>query len=90
MGQLWLLISPCVWFERCDDDRVFDISKEFTRQRNAKRYNKQWNNVLRAWIDALTGKDTTQELAALGATSGIDAKFVLLGQTARSFREYGQ
>ena len=77
-GRLWILLGPTVLL--CDEveasQALWDIAKEFVRQRTAIRYNQESNSILTGWIKAIFGDDRGDlKLTALGITDGIDAIF---------------
>jgi sugar phosphate isomerase/epimerase len=84
--RCWLLVEPTVWVWRGEDpERRFDQRrKDFVREHHVRRYNREWNALLQAWVDVLTGGAPTAELHAFGLAgeAGIDARFSLGRQTA--------
>ncbi|HZD70631.1 MAG TPA: SIR2 family protein [Actinomycetes bacterium] len=92
-GRCWLLIEPVVWVWRDGDPvRRFDQErKAFIREHHVGRYNREWNTLLQAWVDVLTGGAHTAELHTFGlaAETGIDACFCLANQTAYCWSQTG-
>ncbi len=86
--RCWLLLEPTVWVSRDPDpERRPDYDQQrmtFIREHHVRRYNREWNTLLQAWVDVLTGGASTIDLHAFGLTSepGIDACFRLARQTA--------
>ena len=88
--QLWLLIEPTVWIERAPGEPMDDISKEFVRDRLARRYNHTVNALFDAWIEVITGGADEMTVQAFGAIEGVDAAFTIQGTTAFSRRTGGR
>jgi len=93
-GRCWLLVEPVVWVWRDrDPERRFDQErKAFIREHHVARYNREWNTLLQAWVEVLTGGAPTAELHAFGlaAEAGIDACFCLANQTAYCWSQTGE
>ena len=87
LGRLWFLIEPTIWFERSDDNNVFNEAREFVRKRLATRYNVQWNQIIDGWVYMFLGDDDQREVRAFGISDGVDAPFTLSGVTGFSRRE---
>ena len=75
MDRLWILIEPTIHLDEVNDKSVLDEAKDFVRERLARRYNPQWNQILDAWSFLLFGKEREVELRAFGCGSGVDAAF---------------
>jgi hypothetical protein len=86
LGRLWLLIEPVIWSDATDDDELFQVGKEFRRERLARRYNATWNTVLDGWINLVVGDSEEVELKAFGIGDGIDAAFTIGKVTAFTWR----
>jgi hypothetical protein len=85
LDRLWLLIEPIIWLSRSDGPRpVKDM--DFVRERRAKRYNQQSDELLAAWIGVLVGGDSLRRVTAFGGVDGVDAAFVVSETTAFSRR----
>lgn len=85
-GSLWLVYEPFVWSERSEDSAI-DLRREnFVREKQVRRYNRVWNDLLQAWANVLTGADKEAWLTTIGTSDGVDATFVLkrLNAVARS------
>lgn len=87
LERLWLLIEPTIWTEKTEDLTAKETVKEFIRERSVKRYNRQWSDILDAWSEILLGKEPEITLRALGITTGIDAEFTIMKQSAFSWRK---
>lgn len=83
VNRLWLLIEPRIVF-----DGLTQINKaaaaDFARERVAKRYNRQLNDLIAFWTALLAGDGG--ELRTLRIGDGIDAVFNLSAQTGFSRR----
>jgi NAD-dependent SIR2 family protein deacetylase len=86
LGRVWLLIEPAIWLNYSDDEQQNETAKEFVRDRLARRYNKQWNNLIDGWASLLTAQQMRRELRAFGISDGVDASFMLVSHTAFSWR----
>jgi len=93
-ARSWLLIEPTVWVWRDPDpERRFDQErKSFIREHHVRRYNREWNTLLQAWVDVLTGETAAAELHTFGLAgeAGVDACFHLANQTAYCWSQTGQ
>jgi NAD-dependent SIR2 family protein deacetylase len=87
-GRLWLLVEPTVIVLATPEMRGEHRAKlaAFVKEQLARRYNYQWNSLLNAWGEFLTGGRDHVELRALGAAAGVDAAFNLSKGTAFSHR----
>jgi hypothetical protein len=81
--RLWLLIEPRTVFDGITDDNRADAA-DFGRERAARRYNRQLNNLIAFWADHLA--ENGSELRALDAGAGVDAVFRLSSNTGFSRR----
>lgn len=81
LDRLWLLLEPCIWFEKCSTDEQHYRCNDFVRERMARRYNKQFNSVLDAWIEVIVGNKERATITALNDQPGICAAFTLLKRT---------
>jgi len=84
--RLWLLLEPTIWVEREPGERLDDASKDFIRERLARRYNAQVNALLDAWAAVVTGGADEATLRAFGAIEGVDAVFAVQKTAAFSRR----
>lgn len=91
-NQLWLVLEPTVLGSRPDDSHTAadrQRRKDYVRERQATRYNKQWNNLLKAWIEVLSGGSEKWAVKTFGLTEGIDARFEISSTTGFSWRYNG-
>ena len=91
-NQLWLILQPTVLGSKPNDSHTAadrQRRKDFVRERQATRYNKQWNDMLKAWIEVLSGGSEKWTVKAYGLTEGIDASFQISSTTAFSRRYCG-
>lgn len=86
-GRLWLLLEPALWFDLPDSTPLPDAAKEFRREKLAKLYNSQFNDLIRGWAFLLCPPDSSATtLKAFGIADGVDAAFVINPNTAFSRR----
>jgi hypothetical protein len=85
MDRLWLLIEPIIWLSRSEGPRPAK-DMEFVRERRARRYNQQSDELLAAWISVLVGEESLRRASVFGGVDGIDAVFVISQTTAFSRR----
>ena len=83
-GRLWLVIEPTVVVDYHADKVPPADTKEFVRERLARRYNQIANKLLDAWLDILVGEEAEATLSAFGR--GIDATFIVARTTGFSWR----
>lgn len=77
-GSLWLIYAPSVWSDRAEDEVENEQRREWTRERQVKRYNRPYTALLKAWADVLCDSQKESRISALGLGSGgTDATFVL-------------
>lgn len=62
------------------------IVRDFLRERQATRYNRQWNDLLEAWAKVISANQTLAKVSAFGASEGVDAVFEIGGTTGYSYR----
>jgi NAD-dependent SIR2 family protein deacetylase len=75
---LWLIYAPTVWPERTDDADEYHRRREWTRERQVKRYNRPYTALLKAWADVITNSAPEARLQALGlGRGGTDAEFTI-------------
>ena len=74
LGRLWLVIEPMVWTAKPLPAEKTTV-REFQRERQAARYNRQWNDLLSAWCEIISDKQPVATISAYGITAGIDATF---------------
>ncbi|UCE67569.1 MAG: SIR2 family protein [Candidatus Zixiibacteriota bacterium] len=87
LGKFWLLIEPTIFIDYKKDDIVPDSAKEFVRERLARRYNREWNEVLEAWGIIITDGHADCEIEAFEKIDGINAKFGISNITAFSRKQ---
>lgn len=90
LGHLWLLLEPSVYVPEKADEAARLRSAGFIREKLARRYNKQWNCFLDAWITFLLGSGRERTFRTFGIEEGVDAKFSLGRITGFSRRALGQ
>lgn len=83
-NKLWLLVEPRPIVQRTDDRAHGRIGSSWARERSARRYNRQWNDLVAAWGQLLVGDG--EHLRAFGLSDGVDAAFRLSATTAYSHR----
>lgn len=84
LGKLWLVVEPRIWFEPRPDESTKAEAADFARERFARRYNRDWNRLLDAWIAVLLEGRATEVLRAFSISDGVDAAFRLSPVTAFS------
>lgn len=86
LEQLWLLVEPIVITELAADasDETVELTREFVRERRARRHNRLANAMLDGWISLIVGREPTVRLKAFGIADGIDAEFEILRISAFS------
>lgn len=86
LEQLWLLIEPIVITELAADapDDTVELTREFVRERRARRHNRLANALLDGWISLIIGRERSVRLKAFGIADGIDAEFEILRVSAFS------
>lgn|SRR5574341_983787 len=63
-----------------------DIVREFLRERQATRYNRQWNALLTAWCEVISDGQPIAKVSTFGIHDGIDAVFEIGNTTGFSWR----
>ncbi len=86
LDQLWLLIEPTIATELAIDtpDDIAELTREFVRERRARRHNRFANALLDGWIKLIVGQEPSIRLKAFGIADGIDAEFEILRTTGFS------
>ena len=81
--RLWLVIEPKIWVTQplANERRTVE---EFQRQRQATRYNREWNDLLAAWVEINSRNQSVAQLSAFGIEDGVDATFEIANTTAFS------
>jgi hypothetical protein len=82
LEQLWLLIEPTVATKLTPDasDEIVELTREFVRERRARRHNRFANALLDGWISLIVGLEPRVRLK----TFGIDAEYEILRTSAFS------
>ena len=88
LDQVWILLEPMVVTELPDDapDVVVETTREFVRERRARRHNRMANALLDGWISLIFGEEQSLRLRAFDIGDGADAEFELLRTSAFSGR----
>ncbi len=86
LEQLWLLIEPTVTTELPADtsDDIVELTREFVRERRARRHNRFANALLDGWISLIVGREPSVRLKTFGIADGVDAEFEILRTSAFS------
>ncbi|MGY3238533.1 hypothetical protein ACVWZ4_000834 [Bradyrhizobium sp. USDA 4472] len=68
LEQLWLLVEPIVITELAADasDDTLELTREFVRERRARRHNRLANAMLDGWISLIVGRQPSVRLRAFG------------------------
>lgn len=85
-NRLWLLMNPTLWFDSPDDAPLPDRAKEFRREKLARLYNSQFNDLIDGWAFLLCGGRSPVKIQTFGIGDGVDASFTLGHVTAYSHR----
>jgi hypothetical protein len=83
------------WSEACDLRVVADLApdapadvveatREFVRERRARRHNRLANAMIEGWITLIVGRDPSVRLKSFGIADGVDAEFEILRTSAFS------
>lgn len=84
--RLWLLFVPTIWFERPNDEELPTSAREFRREKLARLYNSELNDLIGGWAYLFCGGQDRSTVRAFGIADGADASFVLEASTAYSHR----
>lgn len=84
----WLLVEPSIAFSACSssDDDV-EKAKDYVRERLARLYNRQYSELLDAWMVRFFGSDNKMRISALGISDGPDAPFTIARTSAFTWRQ---
>ncbi|WP_418141459.1 SIR2 family protein [Marinobacter sp. MA] len=84
-GVLWLLLEPDIWVKPLSNR---EKAQDFLRKRRKNRYNKQFYEILNAWIEILIGSIGQGAPVTIGYGTGTDfpASFTVSTRTAFSRR----
>lgn len=80
LDRLWLLLDPTIIVGLPDDapEEMVEVTREFVRERRARRHNRAANAMLDGWINLIAGKAPSLRMRAFGISDGIDADFEIL------------
>jgi len=86
LDQFWLLLDPIVVADLGPDapEDVVETSREFVRERRARRHNRFANAMIEGWITLIVGREPSVRLRSFGIADGIDAEFEILRTSAFS------
>ena len=86
LDRLWLLIEPTlsVALDEETPDDVVELTREFVRERRARRHNRLANAMLDGWISLIVGHEPSARLRTFNIADGIDAEFEILRTSAFS------
>jgi hypothetical protein len=86
--RLWLLLDPTIvtYLPQEAMDDVIEMTREFVRDRRARRHNRAANAMLDGWITLIVGQDPSVRLRAFGLNDGLDADFEILRTSGFSGR----
>ncbi|MFL9824934.1 SIR2 family NAD-dependent protein deacylase [Rhodoplanes sp. SY1] len=86
LDQLWLLIEPTLSVALDEDasDEAIELTREFVRERRARRHNRLANALLDGWISLIVGPERSLRLRTFDIADGIDAGFEILRTSAFS------
>ncbi len=80
LDRLWLLIEPLV--ERTipegTSEKDVDLSREFVRERQARRHNKAANAMIDGWSRLIAGDASTLRLRSFNISDGYDGDFEMM------------
>jgi NAD-dependent SIR2 family protein deacetylase len=54
LDRLWLVFEPLIWISKPTPEEK-DAAREFQRERQVTRYNRQWNDLIAAWSSLISG-----------------------------------
>jgi NAD-dependent SIR2 family protein deacetylase len=86
-GCAWLLMEPAITFEEASSPSDQDKIRDYVRECLAVLYNRQYSQVLDAWIARLFGSESELRISALGIADGLDAAFVISRTSAFTWRQ---
>lgn len=86
LDGLWLLIDPRVLIDTDDSTTSDDlqIARDFVRERHVKRYNRQFNDILDAWVHVILGHGSEPISVGIEGGTGIGARFEIVPVTGFS------
>ena len=88
LDQMWVLLEPMVVTQLPEDapDDVVETTREFVRERRARRHNRMANALLDGWISLIFGEEQSLRMRTFDIGDGVDAEFELLRTSAFSGR----
>lgn len=86
LDQLWLLIGPIVVADLAPDapEDVVEATREFVRERRARRHNRFANAMIEGWITLIVGCEPNVRLKSFDIADGSDAEFEIMRTSAFS------
>lgn len=80
LDRIWLLLEPVILNDLPDDPPtdLLEPTREFIRERRARRHNRMANALLNGWISLICGNERGVRLRAYDIGDGVDAEFELL------------
>jgi hypothetical protein len=86
LERLWLLIEPLIRRTIPEGTAAADVdlSREFVRERQARRRNKAANAMLDGWARLIAGNDTTIRMRLFDISDGYDGDFEIMRVTGFS------
>lgn len=86
-GRAWLLMEPTIMFDEASSPSDVEKARDYVRERLAKLYNRQYSELLDAWIERLFDSENELRISALGIADGLDAAFAISRTTAFTWRQ---
>ena len=80
LDRVWLLLEPTIWSDLPEDPPtdLVERTREFIRERRARRHNRLANALLEGWISLICGDEQEVHLRTYGIGDGVDAEFQLM------------
>jgi len=80
LDRIWLLLEPTILSDLPDDPPtdLLEATREFTRERRARRHNRMANALLEGWISLICGDEQEVRVRTYDIGDGVDAEFQLL------------
>jgi hypothetical protein len=80
LDRLWLLMEPLVrrTIPEGTSEKDVDLSREFVRERQARRRNKADNPMIDGWSRLIAGDASTLRLRSFNISDGYDGDFELM------------
>jgi hypothetical protein len=85
--RAWLLMEPTIMFDEASSPSDVEKARDYVRERLAKLYNRQYSELLDAWIERLFDSGNELRISALGIADGLDAAFAISRTTAFTWRQ---